>query len=1175
MKNKSLSSYFHLHRRYYRSVNLERDIDKPDAVQGYIPTERSADTLRRVLSAVEDVDRHRAWTMTGVYGTGKSAFAQYLTALCAPQRSKISKEAVEIARRSFGDESPELAAIQESLPNKGLLRAVATGRREPVSWTIIRALFNGLERFRGSDNKAGTPDVLLDLTDWSVEVEEGKANLSNQQVLQALQAVVETTQSSVLLVIDELGKNLEFASHHQGTEDLYLLQQIAELQLKGKHQIYFLGLLHQSFAGYSERLAAVEQSEWSKVQGRFEDIQFTESPSQMTRLIGQAIDRSDAEPVLNVLDSNASKWFKALRPILTEREISQQVLADTYPLHPISALVLPLLCTRYAQNDRSLFTFLTSDEPYALTSFLNSEVVDGEVLPTLKLHQVYDYFVESMTGLASRINLQRWIEIQGLIQDARDQSSEVLQVLKTIGILNLITTTGVLRATPDVVAWALCDRPDKKSQQHWLSTIKSLQEKGLITYRSQLDELRIWEGSDFNVEAAIYEYLEKERTQLAELLDDIRSQKPLVAQRHYATTGTLRYFDQKYIDSLTNLATLSCSQASFDGLVVYWMDASVPEEVPAQTADGKPLILVSTNQLDLLRVRAREFQALKTIQTKAPELQTDGVARREVKQRLIEAERLLDETLAQAFDWSAGRNDCWVLGEGVVIEHVKAFRATLSNVCDRIYSQGMRLDNELINRRELTSQGAKARRELIEAMLEKSHQERLGLEGYGSEVAMYYSVLSATGVHRQEEDEWGFSFPNEGSGIETIWEAIEDFCFDAKDEQRSLDKLYTLLEEPPYGMKQGVLPLLLAAVLSYHVDDVGVYKDGTFIPVLGPEHFELLVKDPARFSVKSFEMAGLRSQVFKELEAILRAPNAKKPAGVRNATLLVIAKPLFSFVRQLPKYTQATKRTSEVAQRVVRALQTAQEPDELLFVSLPEACGLEPIDASAEASEAIAKTFRKKLVKSLHEIQTAYEILLRDCKQCLHEAFAVRSKEANLREDLRVRASYLSGQCIEPMLKRFVMAAADESADDQRWLEALVMIVSDKPPKSWTDEDLTRFELGLSDLVRRFKNVEALQKDVAARGKGFSAKRITMTEADGQEIHRVVWVDQEKEELIDQLVNQVLNETVLKGDSRLQQAFVAKLNERVLGQQRPDLSNNEILGRSNKKSKKTPGKSVG
>jgi hypothetical protein len=293
--DKTLSEYFKLQRRYYRSVNLERDFDKVDALLGYILTERSGDALRRILAAFGNRHAHRAWTMTGAYGTGKSAFAHYLACLCAPKKSSVHQEAIKIAHYSFGTNSPEIQSIANHLPQRGLFRAVATSQREPLTWTIARALANGADQFWHKGDLA----ITQQLTDWRVEIAAGSAQITNQQILMALEAVVKATKANVLLILDELGKTLEFAVHHRGTEDLYLLQQIAELQFKGENQVYFLGVLHQSFAGYSERLTAVEQSEWSKIQGRFEDIPFTESPNQMVRLIGQAIARTQADPILH------------------------------------------------------------------------------------------------------------------------------------------------------------------------------------------------------------------------------------------------------------------------------------------------------------------------------------------------------------------------------------------------------------------------------------------------------------------------------------------------------------------------------------------------------------------------------------------------------------------------------------------------------------------------------------------------------------------------------------------------------------------------------------------------------------------------------------------------------------------------------------------------------------
>ena len=228
----------------------------------------------------------------------------------------------------------------------------------------------------------------------------------------------------------------------------------------------------------------------------------------------------------------------------------------------------------------------------------------------------------------------------------------------------------------------------------------------------------------------------------------------------------------------------------------------------------------------------------------------------------------------------------------------------------------------------------------------------------------------------------------------------------------------------------------------------------------------------------------------------------------------------------------------------LEALQQTVEPDELLFKGLPQAFGLPEIGTDKTDDGTTAKNLRAKLVQILRELYTAYDSLLRDCQSLLHDAFGVRRDEQKLREDLRVRANYLVEKCIEPTLKRFTKAAIDEKAEDKEWLEALVMIVADKPAESWTDKDVTRFEIELADLVRRFQNLEALQKEATAKGEGFEARRITVTHADGQETHRLVWVDNEQEKQVDELVEEVLK--VLPDNPQIQQAVLTKLTERIL-----------------------------
>jgi hypothetical protein len=67
--------------RYARSINIERDAGSASALDGYIVTATAHRTLLRIAGALGDDLSHRAWTITGPYGSGKSAFALFLANL--------------------------------------------------------------------------------------------------------------------------------------------------------------------------------------------------------------------------------------------------------------------------------------------------------------------------------------------------------------------------------------------------------------------------------------------------------------------------------------------------------------------------------------------------------------------------------------------------------------------------------------------------------------------------------------------------------------------------------------------------------------------------------------------------------------------------------------------------------------------------------------------------------------------------------------------------------------------------------------------------------------------------------------------------------------------------------------------------------------------------------------
>ena len=196
--------------------------------------------------------------------------------------------------------------------------------------------------------------------------------------------------------------------------------------------------LHQSFIDYAHGIASAQRNEWAKIQGRFEDIPFIESADRMMRLIGQTIEQSTEDHFTLSVNTMGKKMAnRNIRARNVELFFRKDDLSSIYPLHPLSALILPILCTKFSQNDRTLFTFLASGEPDSFSTFHDpSEYSMMRNFRAFKLHKVYDYFVESAgMSISARPQFQRWVEIQSRLSDASHLDPDVLLVLKTIGLL--------------------------------------------------------------------------------------------------------------------------------------------------------------------------------------------------------------------------------------------------------------------------------------------------------------------------------------------------------------------------------------------------------------------------------------------------------------------------------------------------------------------------------------------------------------------------------------------------------------------------------------------------------------------------------------------------------------------------------------------------------------------
>jgi hypothetical protein len=463
----------------------------------------------------------------------------------------------------------------------------------------------------------------------------------------------------------------------------------------------------------------------------------------------------------------------------------------------------------------------------------------------------------------------------------------------------------------------------------------------------------------------------------------------------------------------------------------------------------------------------------------------------------------------------------------------------------------------MLGRRELTSQAAKARRELLTAMVEHHDEEWLGMEGFGPEKAMYAALLRHPRIHRDNGDgTFGYHQPGRGS-MNKAWGAMTQMIDRATGDQLTLDKVYGTLMAPPIGLKEGPIPVLLTALLLHRLDDVAIYQEGTYQPVVSAELLERLVKSPGRFAVRHFKLTSDRIQF---LEAVARAvgnvtgrtPAVGRGRGVanRNPELLGVVGPLLAIVRGLPTHTLRTDAVSERTRSVRDSIMSAREPDELIFGDLPRALGMEGLGSRAGSERAQFVVFSTKLEAALEELNGAYRALLERCQHSMATELRLpRGDLSVLRGALRERASGLADTLLEPRLRSFVLLACNDDLDNDAWLEAVVNNIAGRPAAGWRDQDTERFEAELHGIGGAFRRYQTLHYEALARNNqaGFDAHRVTITAPDGTEYSDVVWVDDEARTQLQDTVERALTAARKLFGARGEEALLALLAGNVTG----------------------------
>lgn len=1110
------SSIFATPRRFLRAAHIVRDFGRPGAQDGYVVTRTVERAQTRILDSLA-TGGERSWRLTGDYGTGKSSFALHLAGL--------------MSRESHGDERPRLLPI------------LVVGERCPIEDAVADALVRGIHQVGGDDG-------------WAHEVVHTLPDRVEDQLKYVATAVAQRTQyTGLLLVLDELGKFLEYAAARHRERGIYVLQQIADLARGHEpEEIVVLCLLHQGLHAYADHLPSGARREWDKVAGRFEEIVFNQSVAEQARLAVAALG-VDARQLATETIGEGEKAMESLLDAGWYGPVSDDERSDLvrfvralYPVHPTVLPVLSRFCAVFGQHERSLFEFLLASTPFGVQAWSSAQPELGQVW--YRLNNLFDYI---RYAYAQVLNDQRtvlqWSRICEILDASQDRGPDALILLKSIGILNALDADD-LRPTPPILELA-----SGLSGPQLASLIERLKSSGRLYSRGRDGGMRLWPASSVSLDQAF-----KTATSVVPASPDVASyltklapSRPIVARRHYIERGTLRHFDCEYIASTSTMQLGVDQHPTADGRLLIVLCSTEADRADAMAAarelsDPQTLVGVS-DSLDELRGDVLEVERWRWVIKNTRELSDDKYAQTEASRQLGRAtQRLRTRTDSliglhgsqqpQGIEWFyEGKREGKLDRKGLL--------SRVSDICDEVFSAAPRIKNELLNRAEISSSAAKARGLLIQRLFEQEVQPNLGMNDERRappEKAVYLSVIRSAGLHVESGNAWALTRPTEHDpkNFAPTFEELDGFLESCGTAGAQVPDIIERLQQPPFGIRAGLLPLILAIYMRLNRSELAVYEDGSFAPRADADLIQRLTKVPQVFRFQICRVQGPRADALRSLGELL----GSRSNDEAQDKLLDVVTHLCVFAAKLPTYTKKTTSVSGRAQEVRRVLLMGREPATLLFDELPAACGLSPLSTKGDADEASA--YAAVLSDVCDELRNAYPRLLDRLRHLLYRALDVDPTSVDARQSLSQRARRVSSIVREPTLTAFCARIRDDyHDDDDPWIAAIAAIVRAQPPEKWRDSDEATFEGELLQLADRFRAVEQIAfTDGSTRQFGEDAL-ITVIDAAGAAHRRVVRVGPEEKQAVDDLATE-LRTVIRLSDRRLALAALARIAKEAL-----------------------------
>ena len=1024
--SKFLSDIISVNSKFCRSVNLENDFLDAEMLKDYICAASSDQIIENIINNTTDNSHQTAFTWTGPYGAGKSSLAVFLSAL-------------------FGKKADLREIALKKLSNK-----TRNAFRKKITIT------NGWEIFPITADPSSPEDIIR-------RALKKKNFPVSEDIFNDISSIAQKNDG-VIIFIDEMGKCLENSAKNDG--DIYFFQKLAEYASRTQGKVIFIGILHQAFAEYARRLPYATRDEWLKIQGRFIDMPVNTAGEEQISLIGKAIKVQQSLFSEDDLISKVVATISSHKTIVS-KETLEKSLKICLPLSPVVVCLLAQISKRrFAQNQRSIFSFLSSGEPHSFRNFLESTPADKP-----HLYGTEDLFEYLKINLEASILASTDSHLWNLAEDnlskckakGGDKSHET--ILKTITLIDMFGTSAGLSASKELLQMMY---PEIAVNE----VLLSLERWSLINFKKYLQSYSIFEGSDFDLEGALREAYKQIPAFDLTKISNIANFRPIVAKRHYHKFGCMRWLDVIF-SSVNDLQKTIAEKRSHSGAIGFFV-ILLPKNPNEQKDAGKlikntsfsdfPVILTVAQNSQIVSEYLKELLALEWILKNKEELHGDNVAKKEINHRKNAINSLLENQLSLIL------NEATWSYNGKAIERISynKLSSLASDISDSVFHKTPKILSELINRNKPSGSANSALNSLLKDMILNDGEAELGLTGTSPEKSLFNILLRDTGIYTDAI----YQVPTE-ENLSYLWTETDRLLKEKagtndNEGKVSVEELYAFWGKAPFGIKQGLFTFLFLSYFLSRRTSVSLYKDNLYTPNVADTFVDYLLRVPKTISIKYATLEKGDMDYIEAISSVLNKAQTAYPLKEGDGELAV-ARKLVSIVDRLPPWVLKTKNLTPETTKLREAVKSANDPHRLLFEALPKVFGIKD-DLSGNKGK-IAKI----LGKSLEELIDVYPSMMKEIGVMMAAELDVPFASPKRIEELRIRAKNIQNVSGNFRVNAFVsrISTFSEKLDD---VAGIISLAISKPPQDWIDLDLENAKREILFLCKEFKKAELYSK---------------------------------------------------------------------------------------------------